>query len=180
MERESAAFWSVFHKGRTFSEIGTACDTMHWTPLAPVFTAGIDVLEPRNGGVSGPLALRARASATTLERVLDRVAAAQLTVLEKRLPFLATTASVTPFIGLFGTVAGVLRTFTSVAGAETVSLKVVGPGIAEALFTTGFGLFAAIPAVIAYNHFVNRLRGIGGQLNDLKSEMLSYAERNGI
>jgi biopolymer transport protein TolQ len=169
---------TVFRKGRSYSEIGAACDTMRWTPLAPVFNAGLDALEPR-GGAGNP-ASRTRASAATLERVLDRTAAAQLTLLERRLTFLATTASAAPFIGLFGTVVGVMTSFANLGTAETATLKAVAPGIAEALIATGFGLFAAIPSVIAYNHFVNKLRGIAGQLDDLKSEVLSYAERSGI
>ena len=110
---------------------------------------------------------------------MQRSSSAQLSVLENRLTFLATTASAAPFIGLFGTVVGVLNTFWDMAGAQTATLKTVGPGIAEALFATAFGLAAAIPAVIAYNAFVHRLRNIGGELDDLQSEMLGVAEAEG-
>jgi biopolymer transport protein TolQ len=119
------------------------------------------------------------ASSKTVERIFDRSAARQITVLERRLPFLATTASAAPFIGLFGTVVGVMTSFANLGGAETATLRAVAPGIAEALIATAFGLFAAIPSVIAYNHFVHRLRGLGGQLNDLKAEVLKRTERNG-
>jgi biopolymer transport protein TolQ len=77
---------------------------------------------------------------------------------------------------LFGTVVGVLTAFLDLSNAESASLKAVGPGIAEALLATAFGLFAAIPAVVAYNGFVYRLRNIGGQLDDLQAEILNIAE----
>ena len=90
--------------------------------------------------------------------------------------FLATTASVAPFIGLFGTVWGVMTSFASLASASTATLRAVAPGIADALIATAFGLFAAIPAVIAYNHFVYQMRNIGGQLDELQAEILSTVE----
>jgi biopolymer transport protein TolQ len=84
---------------------------------------------------------------------MQRTAASELTALEGRLIFLATTASVAPFIGLFGTVWGVLTSFMGLSNADTATLKAVGPGIAEALIATAFGLLAAIPAVVAYKFF---------------------------
>jgi len=111
-----------------------------------------------------------------LQRVLQRAATAEMTILEKRLTFLATTASAAPFIGLFGTVVGVLTSFLDLSNAESASLKAVGPGIAEALLATAIGLFAAIPAVVAYNQFVNRLRNIAGEVDELQVEMLNIAE----
>jgi biopolymer transport protein TolQ len=107
---------------------------------------------------------------------MQRAASAQLTLLEDRLTFLATTASAAPFVGLFGTVVGILMAFFNLATAESATLKAVGRPIADALLATAFGLAAAIPAVIAYNQFVYRLRNIGGQLDDLQSEMLGIAE----
>ena len=115
-----------------------------------------------------------------LQRVMQRTAAAQLTILENRLTFLATTASVTPFIGLFGTVWGVLTSFRGLATASAATLRAVAPGIADSLVATAFGLFAAIPAVIFYNQFVHRIRNIGGQLDDLQTEMLGIAEGNDL
>ena len=107
---------------------------------------------------------------------MQRAAAAQITRLEKRMTFLATTASVSPFVGLFGTVWGVMTSFAGLANANTATLRAVAPGIADALVATAFGLFAAIPAVIAYNHFVYQIRNLGGQLDDLQVEMLANAE----
>ena len=92
--------------------------------------------------------------------------------------FLATTASVAPFIGLFGTVWGVMVSFAGLANANSATLRAVAPGIADALIATAFGLFAAIPAVIAYNHFVYQIRNLGGQLDDLQNELIAVAERS--
>jgi biopolymer transport protein TolQ len=181
VRRESEVFWRIFRKGQSLSEIATAGETLRFTPLLPVFNAGAELLhtplKQSQGGVA--LATRTR-TLSTLERTLQRAASAQLTTLEKRLTFLATTASVTPFIGLFGTVWGVLTSFTGLANTDTASLRAVAPGIAEALIATAFGLFAAIPAVIAYNQFVYKIRHIGAQLDDLQVELIAIGERNGL
>ena len=182
--RESQRFWKIFRKGQSLSEISTACETLQFTPLVPVFNAGAELLQSRS--TMGSVSDRARGSAVTavktavsvprLQREMQRAATAQLTGLESRLTFLATTASVTPFIGLFGTVWGVLVSFNGLATATAATLRAVAPGIADSLVTTAFGLLAAIPALIFYNQFVYRIRNIGGQLDDLQSEMLGIAE----
>jgi biopolymer transport protein TolQ len=183
--RESGKFWKIFRKAQTLSEIATACETLQATPLVAVFNSAADVLQPRMGrslgaGGAGGAAVKTAVSIPTLQRMMQRTAAAQLTVLENRLTMLATTASVTPFIGLFGTVWGVLTSFRGLATANTATLRAVAPGIADSLIATAFGLFAAIPAVIFYNQFVYRIRNIGGQLDDLQSEMLSISEGNDL
>ena len=158
INRESETFWKIFRRGKTISEISTALETLRFTPLVPVFNAAAE----KSGRVSG----------AALQRSVQRASAAELTRLERRLNFLATTASVTPFIGLFGTVWGVMTSFASLANANTATLRAVAPGIADALIATAFGLLAAIPAVIAYNHFVYQMRNIGGQLDELQAEIL--------
>jgi|SRR6185369_8104537 len=182
--RESERFWKIFNKGQSLSEISTACETLQFTPLVPVFNAGAELLQSRSAVASVSERARGAAVATVkaapsisrLQREMQRAASAQLTAIESRLTFLATTASVTPFIGLFGTVWGVLVSFNGLATATTATLRAVAPGIADALVTTAFGLLAAIPAVIFYNQFVYRIRNIGGQLDDLQAEMLGIAE----
>jgi len=161
---ESDTFWRIFRKGQNLSEISTACETLRFTPLVPVFNSG------------AAIAAKKSPNTNALQRVMQRAATAQLTTLERRLTFLATTASAAPFVGLFGTVVAILNSFQSLATAEAASLKAVGPDIADALLATAFGLFAAIPAVVAYNQFVYRLRNIGGELDDLQTEMLNIAE----
>jgi biopolymer transport protein TolQ len=184
--RESETFWKIFHKGRTLSEIATACETLRFTPLVGVLNSAVEVLQPAleraqpamksMPAMTGTLA---QATPATLQRTMQRAAASELTALEKRLIFLATTASVAPFIGLFGTVWGVMTAFMGLSNADTATLKAVGPGIADALIATAFGLLAAIPAVVAYNFFVNNIRNIGGQLDELQADLLAIAEANG-
>src|SRR5438552_2240077 len=161
INNESETFWKIFRRGKTVSEISTACETLRFTPLVPVFNAGMET---------------SASSVASMQRATQRAAAAQLTRLEKRMNFLATTASVAPFVGLFGTVWGVMTSFAGLANANTATLRAVAPGIADALIATAFGLFAAIPAVIAYNHFVYQIRNVGGQLDDLQVELLASAE----
>jgi biopolymer transport protein TolQ len=170
--RESETFWKIFHKGRTLSEIATACEALRLQP-SPEKTSSALTAKP------ALTATLTQANTTSLQRTMQRAAASELTALEHRLIFLATTASVAPFIGLFGTVWGVLTSFMGLSNADTASLKAVGPGIAEALIATAFGLLAAIPAVVAYNFFVNNIRNIGGQLDELQSDLLAIAEANG-
>ncbi len=183
IRKESETFWKIFRKGQSFSEISTACEALRFTPLVPVFNSGADLLQPRAARLQsqGSLALKSTttASIAALQRVLQRAASAQLTRIESRMTFLATTASVAPFVGLLGTVVGVMTAFSSLANASSATLRAVAPGIANALIATAFGLFAAIPAVIAYNQFVYHIRNIGGQLDDLQVEMLGIAERSG-
>jgi biopolymer transport protein TolQ len=149
-----------------------------------VFATGVDLLLPMPGKLQsqGSLALKASTgvSVATVQRMVQRAAAAQLTRLERRMTFLATTASVAPFIGLFGTVWGVMTSFAGLANANSATLRAVAPGIADALIATAFGLFAAIPAVIAYNQFVYQVRNLGGQLDDLQNEIIATAERQGL
>ncbi len=102
----------------------------------------------------------------------------QLSRLERNLGWLATTASVSPFIGLFGTVLGIIRAFQNLSGGGSSSLESVGPGIAEALIATAAGLLAAIPAAMAYNHFGNVLKEIGAQMDDFSLEFLNLIERS--
>ena len=157
-------FWRIFRKAKNLSEIGTACETLRFTPLVAVFNSG------------APYAAKKSSNTNALQRVMQRAATAQLSRLESRLTFLATTASAAPFIGLVRYRRWRLDVVPDLSNAESASLKAVGPGIAEALLATAFGLFAAIPAVVAYNQFVYRLRNIGGQLDDLQVEMLNIAE----
>jgi biopolymer transport protein TolQ len=107
-----------------------------------------------------------------------RATTVEMTKLERMVPFLATTASITPFIGLFGTVWGIMDSFQRIGLAGSSSLGVVAPGIAHALIATAAGLFAAIPAVYFYNHFTNRVKHFSGEMDDFSLEFLNIAERN--
>ena len=107
-----------------------------------------------------------------------RASVVEVNKLERRLPLLATTASVAPFIGLFGTVWGIMTAFLSIGQTGSTSLAVVGTPIAEALIATAFGLAAAIPALVAYNHLSNRVRLFASEMDDFSMEFLNIAERN--
>jgi biopolymer transport protein TolQ len=176
IRKESKVFWKIFRKGHSLSEVSAACEMLHFTPLVPVFDAGFEMIAP----IEGDAESTQMPGEATVQRALFRAAAAQLTELETRMTFLATTASVTPFIGLFGTVLGVIGSFAGLANASVGTLQAVAPGMAEALIATAVGLFAAIPALVAYNHFVAEIRSLGGQLDDLQAEFLALAERRGL
>jgi biopolymer transport protein TolQ len=117
-------------------------------------------------------------SLDAVDRALLRASTVELNRLERRVSFLATTASITPFIGLFGTVWGIMDSFQRIGVAGSSSLGVVAPGIAHALIATAAGLFAAIPAVYFYNHFTNRVKYFAGEMDDFALEFLNIAERN--
>jgi biopolymer transport protein TolQ len=107
-----------------------------------------------------------------------RASAIEMNKLEHRIPFLATTASMAPFIGLFGTVWGIMTAFQAIGATGSTNIAAVGPGIAEALVTTAAGLFAAIPAGYFYNHLTNRVKLFATEMDDFAMEFLNIAERN--
>lgn len=113
-----------------------------------------------------------------LERTLRKAIDTEISLAESRLGFLATTGSTAPFIGLLGTVIGIMTSFSHIAASGSASLAVVAPGISEALFSTAVGLFAALPAVAAYNYFVGQVRRFEMDLNNFGSDFLNIAKRN--
>lgn len=143
------------------------------SPLARVFHAGYVELAKvsQSGGA-------AAADAENVERALKRASSNEMTRLENQLPFLATTGSVGPFIGLFGTVWGIMDSFLSIAAEHGATLDVVAPGIAEALIATAIGLLAAIPAVMAYNYFVRRIRVLEAETEAFAIDYLNIVRRH--
>lgn len=113
-----------------------------------------------------------------LERALRKAVDTEIATVESRLSFLATTGSTAPFIGLLGTVVGIMTSFSHIAATGSASLAVVAPGISEALFATAVGLFAAIPAVVAYNFYISRVRKLEINLSNFSSDFLNIAKRN--
>ncbi len=187
IERQSEAFTDFFRRTSRLSEVSTACEHYRGTPLAGLFTAAyqelnaqIQSLKAREDGVPsnpGHPVLGER-NLVGIQRSLRRAATAELSVLERSMSWLATTGSVTPFVGLLGTVAGIISAFEGLGMEKTASIQAVAPGIADALFTTAAGLFAAIPAVVAYNQFLNRIKNIGSEMDDFSSEFLNLVERS--
>ena len=183
--RQTATFLDVFRRSTKFSEVQSVCPSLPASPLVGVFQAGYAELNAQfrltNPGPSHPGEPAARPilkSLAAVDRALLRAAAVEVNKLEKRIPFLATIASAAPFIGLFGTVWGILITFQRIGVTGSTNLATVGPGIADALVATAAGLFAAIPAVMAYNHFTIKVKGFASDMDDFSLEFLNIAERN--
>ncbi|OFV98459.1 MAG: protein TolQ [Acidobacteria bacterium RIFCSPLOWO2_12_FULL_54_10] len=166
-------FLRAFRKSRSLPELNTAIENFPINPLRAIFEAGFREMAAQAGNPGGGVK-----NIRSLERALQIAASEQLSVLEQKLSWLATTGSVTPFIGLFGTVWGIMGAFLSLGSSGAASLRVVGPGIAEALVATAAGLFAAIPAVIAYNYFLSRIKEFGKIMDSFALEFLNAAERN--
>jgi biopolymer transport protein TolQ len=189
-ERHSNSFLEVFRRSQKFSEVQAVCRSLGESPLVGLFQAGYAELttQLRQGGpevgdaaVANPRAGAGRPTLKSLnavDRALMRASVVEVNKLEKRLPFLATTASVAPFVGLFGTVVGIMMAFQGIGQTGSTSLSVVAPGIADALVATAAGLVAAIPAVVAYNHLSNRVRLFASEMDDFAMEFLNIAERN--
>ena len=192
-ERDTTRFLEAFRRSSKFSEVQAVCPTVTATPLVGVFQAGyaemnaqFRVVNPGSGGA--PLASTSNPPTTStrpilksldgVDRALIRAATNEVNKLERRMTFLATTASVTPFIGLFGTVVGIMIAFQRIGATGSTNLAVVAPGISEALIATAAGLFAAIPALVFYNHFTHRVKEFSATMDDFALEFLNIAERN--
>ncbi|MBM63766.1 MAG: Tol-Pal system subunit TolQ [Acidobacteria bacterium] len=178
-ESQTSSFLEVFRRSKKFSEVQSVCQSLSRSPLVGVFQAGYAELNAQlrqvDGDEQGRPMLR---SFDALDRALIRASATEANKLEHRVHLLATTASITPFIGLFGTVMGIVSAFQGIAGTGSTNLTVVAPGIAEALIATAAGLAAAIPAVYFYNHLTNRVKLFLSAMDDFSLEFLSIAERN--
>jgi biopolymer transport protein TolQ len=185
VKRQTLTFRDVFRRSTKFSEVQAVCRTFEQSPLVGIFLAGYAELNTQlkqaAQEMNSPGTTPARPTLKSLpavDRALLRAAAVEVAKLERRLPLLATTASITPFIGLFGTVWGIMTSFQGIASVGSTSLGVVAPGIAEALIATAAGLFAAIPAVYFYNHFVAEVKDLTASMDDFALEFLNIAERN--
>ncbi len=178
---QSETFLDVFRKSSKFSEVNSVCPQLKASPLVGVFQAGyLEVNQQVRGGGAPPGGAQRPTvrSLESLSRSLARAATVETTRLERRLSFLATTASVTPFVGLFGTVWGIMDAFQEIGRMGSANLPVVAPGISEALITTAMGLFAAIPAAVFYNFFSSRVRVLSAKMDDFALEFLNIVERN--
>jgi biopolymer transport protein TolQ len=187
-ERDTERFLDAFRRSSKFSEVQAVCPTVSATPLVGVFQAGyaemnaqFRVGNPGHAGGSNPATGSTRPILKSLDgvdRALIRAATNEVNKLERRMTFLATTASVTPFIGLFGTVVGIMIAFQRIGATGSSNLAVVAPGISEALIATAAGLFAAIPAVYFYNHLTARVKLLAAAMDDFSLEFLNISERN--
>ena len=189
IDHQTRAFVDFFRRTPRLSEVSTACAHYRKAPATGLFAAAYQELNaqlqstkvksknPDAAGNPGAPSLSER-SILSIGRSLQRAAAAELSVLERNMSWLATTASVTPFVGLLGTVVGIIGAFQGLGFEKTASIQVVATPIAEALIATAAGLFAAIPAVIGFNYFVNRLKHVAGEMDDFATEFLNLIERS--
>lgn len=176
MEKESGVFLEFFWHKRQFTSIFEAAANYKFTPLARLFAAGYNEL------------LQARVQkredsqffigeTDSIQRALKKAMSVEISKMEKTVSFLATTGNTTPFIGLFGTVWGIMNSFSGIGAKGSASLAVVAPGISEALIATAMGLVAAIPAVVAYNHFVTRINRMAIEMENFAGDFLNIVER---
>jgi biopolymer transport protein TolQ len=198
-DRQSARFLEAFHRSSRFSEVNAQAGRLHASPLVGIFQAGYaeidsqikharerdgdraersDRAERRGAAVPGGGADYRISSLSGLERSLARAVSVEIQGIARWTPLLATTAAASPFIGLFGTVWGIMVAFRDIGMSGSTSIVAVAPGIAEALINTAAGLAAAIPALVAYNYFANRIRRLKAGMEDFVLEFLNLAERN--
>jgi biopolymer transport protein TolQ len=171
----SKKFLEIFHKSRNLSEVDEAAKKYKGSPQAALFQAGYLELAYLSKG--NPQTSITPTKLESLNRALIRASNAEISRLEKMMMFLATTGSVTPFIGLFGTVWGIMNAFTQLGVMRVATLDAVAPGIAEALIATALGLFAAIPAVVFYNLYLQRIKSVITDMEDFSLEFLNIIER---
>jgi biopolymer transport protein TolQ len=171
----SRRFLTAFQKSRNLNEISEAARRYKTSPLAALFQSGFRELSYFTK--SNPNPGMSAEKIESLHRALQKASNQEIGKMERMMTFLATTGSVTPFIGLFGTVWGIMDAFIKIGVSRSAGLQTVAPGIAEALIATAIGLFAAVPAVIAYNYFLGRIKEIITEMDDFSYEFISIAER---
>ncbi len=193
--QQTATFLDVFRRSNKFSEVQAVCPSLKESPLVGLFQAGYAEItaqlrhqgasasgaDPSTQAAGNPRPAAPRPTLKSLagvDRALMRASLVEVNKLEKHIGFLATTASITPFIGLFGTVIGIMLAFEGIAQSGSTNLGVVSRPISEALIATACGLFAAIPAVYYYNLLANHVKIFASEMDDFAMEFLNIAERN--
>jgi biopolymer transport protein TolQ len=177
----SNRFLDAFWKTSRLDDVWKLSEDMGPSPISEVFRAGYVELAKlrrrRNEQGNEQAAETHVGDIESVERSLSRARTTAITEMESKVPFLATTASAAPFIGLFGTVWGIMNSFRSIGAKGAANLATVAPGIAEALVATAIGLVAAIPAVMAYNYFFRRIRVITSEMETFASDFLNIVRR---
>ena len=168
--KESQGFLRVFRKSGRLSEIAAVAEQFQPSPLVTVFTEINDEYQRQSGGRGMPR------NPAALERAAQTASSEALTAMEQRMTWLATIAAISPFIGLLGTVMGIIDAFHGLGTAGAATLRAVAPGISEALITTAAGLVVAIPAVVGYNQLTAQLREFAARMDDFGRELLNAIE----
>ena len=187
VRRENDIFLNAYMRGSKLSEIFPEAKKFRNSTLAEVFRSGyaelVKITRAVRGSATGKDAAEAASPSLEIEgidnveRAMNRACGTETTKLETALGFLATTGSASPFIGLFGTVWGIMDTFKGIGARGSATLAIVAPGISEALIATAAGLAAAIPAVIFYNYYLNQIKGITLEMDHFALELLNIIER---
>lgn len=175
LREETYRFLNAFRASQQSAAPKTVAAHVAASPLAKVYSAGMKEVESQLA-TANPHAGKLRSN-NAVAVAMQVASADEVRGLEKWMPWLATTGSVAPFIGLFGTVWGVMDAFAGLGEAGAASLRVVAPGIAEALITTAAGLATAVPAVIAYNHFLHHIKDMAGQMDTFATEFVALLEK---
>jgi biopolymer transport protein TolQ len=168
---QSGRFLRAFRRAQRLQDINSVSEQFRPSPLVGVFSSGFKEFERQvgsSGGLRNPLAV---------QRAMQIASSEEMTRFERNMPWLAITGAVTPFVGLFGTVWGIIDAFHGLGTSGAATLRAVAPGISEALITTAAGLAAAIPAVIAYNLIGGSIRDFAARCDDFSLEMLNSVER---
>ena len=185
--KESAQFLDIFWNSRDLAEAFAASKRLRRSPVARVFRVAYVELRRLNKSQSTATAntnadegllSQSMVAVDNIKRALRRAVNMEMTGLGKALPFLATTGNTTPFIGLFGTVWGIMNAFRGIGLSGSANLAVVAPGISEALIATAAGLAAAIPAVVAFNYFNNKVRILESEMQNFSADFLNLVERD--
>jgi len=182
-QRESDRFTTIFWESKNLAAINNASIGLVHSPVAQVFRAGyqelLQLTRAKRQVVGGEDRMSAEfGGIENVTRSMKRQQNVELTKLEYGLTFLATTGSTSPFVGLFGTVWGIMTAFLGLSAAHSSSIQAVAPGIAEALITTAIGLVAAIPAQVFYNYLTGRVHVLATDIENFISEFLNIAERH--
>lgn len=183
-QRQSDLFLDLFWKSKRLDAVFKSTEDLPFSPTGQVFRYGYIELSKlqssnRSRNEEGQERMKDRlGDLESVERALDRAITEETTRLESLVSFLATTGSAAPFVGLFGTVWGIMNSFSAIGAKGSASITVVAPGMAEALSTTAVGMLAAIPAVIAYNYFVQRIKELNSEMETFSSELLNIVKRH--
>ena len=178
---QNGHFYRMFRKTSSLSELASAAGRWRHSPFAKMFLIVYnEVTHQIQTDMAGTAAtvkgMSVPITHSRIDRAVSKAGLSEASALEKNLSFLATTASATPFIGLFGTVWGIINAFESIGAARSTDLSVVAPGIAEALIATAMGLAAAIPAVIGYNYFTHKIRDLTSEMEEFSIELQNFVE----
>ena len=187
-QRQNKKFLQVFRSSSKFSSVSSASSKLKHSPLVGLFQAALnelnhqirasyDKIQKVGNPITEPPKARLQ-NINSINRALLRASSFEVNKLERSLNFLATAAAVSPFLGLFGTIWGIMKSFWGIGLLGSANLSVVAPGISEALITTAVGLMVAIPAVIGYNFLLNKIKILSSEMDDFSLEFLTVSERN--